>query len=112
VLPTGEERRIRFTSKLPERIAKEPLPPEAPERAGAAVRAMVTALEAERMELLLEPGDLVLFSQLHRCHGRTALKKGAEKIAPDLRRQLWRLYFNLALPMNDPNEVPGHRGPS
>ncbi len=98
VLPEAADGRVRFTSKMPARIAKVPLPKEAPAGAESAVLALIAALDAERMTLHLTAGDLVLFSQLHYCHGRSELGEGADQVATHLRRQLWRLYFNMMPP--------------
>jgi hypothetical protein len=94
ILPTPLDPRFRFTSKLLNRMAKEPLPVENSVPYLAAVSELIKSLEAHSTSIQLKAGDLVLFSQNEYCHGRTGLGTGALDVPSDARRQLWRLYFN------------------
>lgn len=94
ILSTPLDPRFRFTSKLPNRMAKEALPVETSEPYCAAVSQLISNLEAQSRLILLQAGDCVLFSQNYYCHGRTALGAAAVEAPSDARRQLWRLYFN------------------
>ena len=94
ILPTPLDPRFRFTSKLLNRMAKEPLPVETSAPYLAAVSELIDAIEVHSTSIQLKAGDCVLFSQNHYCHGRTGLGLGALDAPSDARRQLWRLYFN------------------
>jgi hypothetical protein len=94
ILPMHKKEPVRFTSKMVNRIAQVPLPSEAPKGTIEAVQAFVNALQKESISILLRPGDLVLYSQLHYCHGRSGLGHTAHTVASHQQRQLWRLYFN------------------
>ncbi|MEP3345020.1 MAG: TauD/TfdA family dioxygenase [Litoreibacter sp.] len=99
ILPTKDDPRFRFTSKMMDRIAKVPLSDAAPPQARGAVEALADALAKNVMKIQLQRGDLVLFSQHHHCHGRTALGAEADKPGTGAPRQLWRMYFNLSVPI-------------
>lgn len=94
VLPTPLDPRFRFTAKLLNRMAKEPLSVKSPAPYFAAVSEIITAIKAHSISIHLQAGECILFSQNHYCHGRTSLGDSTLDVPPNARRQLWRLYFN------------------
>lgn len=96
VLPGEPGGRVRFSSKLPDRIAKTPSLSGAAREALPSIHRFVASLERSAIRLMLAPYDVILFSQYHYCHGRSELGEDQAVLDPASRRQLWRLYFNAA----------------
>jgi hypothetical protein len=96
VLPGEPGGRVRFSSKLPDRIAKTPSLSCQAEKSLPAIHRFVASLERSAIRVMLAPYDVILYSQFHYCHGRSELGQGQANLDPGSRRQLWRLYFNAA----------------
>jgi hypothetical protein len=98
VLPSSAAQRVRFTSKFLSRFEQLSPPVEEPVALAltAAIEKAIAVLEAKATRLTLRYGQAVLFSQLHWCHGRTALKEVGPAGSQGAGRKLWRMYYNYA----------------
>ncbi len=95
---------IRFTSKmLPHLQRGELMDSETPEQVTAAFGRLVTAAEARRTTVRLQPGQLLIFDQWRYAHGRMPLGPGQSEIPPQQRRLLKQAYGHR------PEQVGGGR---
>ncbi|HZV69808.1 MAG TPA: hypothetical protein VFG10_09695 [Saprospiraceae bacterium] len=96
VLPTMDDDRVRFTAKLPKWINnnnQEKVHYDR-ERMLESIYYYDCLLKSNCIRLSLQHGQAVIFSQLHFAHGRSTLGSGQVEIPTELRRLLWRSYFN------------------
>ncbi|GGX51828.1 TauD/TfdA family dioxygenase [Streptomyces noursei] len=90
---------IRFTSKMHPHLERgELVDTGEPKAVAAAFGRLVAAVEARRMTVRLQPGQLLVFDQWRYAHGRMPLGPGQSDLPPGQRRLLKQAYGRRSEP--------------